>query len=136
MSVDLAGINLRYPLILASGSQSWDGRTINNIAQHKVGAIVTKTMRMIGVTPQNYALEPNPIYQPFMRKIKGGLLNADWTDIGFDAWLNKELKIAKESNIPIIASIGYLPPYGKLNLLPEMVSKLVDSGIDMIQIYN
>lgn len=118
LSVELAGIRLRNPLILTEGPLSANGELIRRAAQHELGAIVTK-----GIRPEK-AISPNP----YMAKAKHGLLNADWSDIGFERWCReiKELDVG----VPLIASIAknYITP----SLAADFAEALAEAGVDMI----
>jgi len=94
LSVEVAGLKLKNPLVLSEGPLTGSKRLIERAAQHNIGAIVTKSIKQ----------EPSLSANPYMIAANRGLINADWTDIGLEAWL-KELK---EINIPmpLITNIG------------------------------
>ena len=97
LSVEIAGIKLRSPLIMASSPITMDGKTIKRISKYGAGAAVTKTILPAGAIN----------WRPAMSKTTHGLINCErWSDLTPDEWIEKEIKIAKEANIPIIASVG------------------------------
>ena len=96
LSVEVAGFRFENPLVLSEGPLSGDARLIRRAAEHRVGAICTKSIRM------QPALSANPY---MIRTCHGkGLINADWTSIGFDAWM-KELDQVKIRQ-PLMVNIG------------------------------
>jgi dihydroorotate dehydrogenase subfamily 1 len=43
-----------------------------------------------------------------MGEVKGGLLNAElWSELPKEQWLDKEFKMARETGLPVIISLGY-----------------------------
>lgn len=100
ISVEVAGVKMKNPLVLSEGPLTGSARLIERAAQHNIGAIVTKSIR------QHPAQSPNP----YMISSRGGLINADWTDIGFDAWLKELEELAIP--MPLITNVAtnYCPP--------------------------
>ena len=100
LSVKVSGVIFENPLILSEGPLTGDARLIERAASHKLGGICTKSIR------QDAAVSANP----YMIAANGGLINADWTSIGFDAWL-KELDKLHLSK-PLMTNVGtnYTPP--------------------------
>lgn len=100
LSVNIAGVKFENPLVLSEGPLSGSARLIERAAQHGMGAICTKSIRM----------EPALSANPYMIAAGRGLINADWTDIGFDAWLKEldQLSIP----MPLITNVGtnHCPP--------------------------
>lgn len=94
LSIEIAGITFRNPLLLAEGPASGDASLISRAAEHAVGGIVTKSMRDTSYT------------SPSMHMIRSnkGLINADWSDIGFDKWL-KELDTL-HLPVPLITNVA------------------------------
>lgn len=132
LSLKLAGVELRNPLVVLSGTPGNNGKTIREIAKHAVGAITTKSM---------YVRRRPVVYQPYMAKIKNGLINADWTDIGVRRWIEKDMKIATQSGVPVIASVGLddfhmePPPVDTpLDDFQDVLLKLEKAGAAMIQL--
>jgi dihydroorotate dehydrogenase (fumarate) len=94
LSIKIANVSFNSPLFLSEGPLSGNKTLIERAAKHKLGAIVTKSMR------NEKSLSPNP----YMIKANKGLINADWTDIGFESWL-KELENLKIDK-PLIANVA------------------------------
>ncbi|MEM3506663.1 MAG: 4Fe-4S binding protein [Candidatus Bathyarchaeia archaeon] len=95
LSINIAGINLKFPTILSSGPLTRDGGSIKKVKSFNgIGAIVIKTVKESDKdTPR-----------PSMVMVKGNLLNYDWQALSVEKWIKKELKLAKETGIPIIAN--------------------------------
>lgn len=100
LSVEISGIKFKNPLVLSEGPLTGNARLIERAAQHNIGAIVTKSIR------QDPAQSPNP----YMISANRGLINADWTDIGFDAWLKELDKL--NIPMPLITNVAtnHVPP--------------------------
>lgn len=95
LSVDIAGIELKYPLMVSSGPLTRDGRSILKIARQRgVGAVVTKTIYT----------EPKGMPHPGIAKVNDGLLNIDWSDIGLEKWA-VEFRSAVRCGVPLVASV-------------------------------
>ncbi len=94
LQVDIAGVRLKSPLILSEGPLSGTAELITRAAEHQLGAVVTKSIRN----------EPAVSPSRYMTRIQKGLINADWTDIGFDAWMGELEKI--DIRVPLITNIA------------------------------
>lgn len=99
LSVEIGGVKIRNPTMLAAGIMGTTGASLKRIAACGAGAVVTKSIGM----------HPNPGYPgPVMVKLEHGFLNAmGLPNPGCDDFA-EELKIALEGGIPVVASI-----YGK-----------------------
>jgi len=96
LSIKLAGLKLKNPIILAAGLLGLSGKLLKRVAEAGAGAVTTKS---IGVKPREG--HPNPIIVEFDH----GLLNAvGLSNPGYEEF-KEEIKIAKESNVPVIVSI-------------------------------
>jgi dihydroorotate dehydrogenase (NAD+) catalytic subunit len=127
LSVELAGIKLRNPLISASGPWGKDAETIKRTAQGGAGAVVTKTIR----------LKPAKVARPCMVKVgTNSLLNCEeWSDIDYTRWVEKEIRIAKEAGVPIIANLSGLE-YGSINGgVTKMAPLMERAGADMLELH-
>lgn len=93
MSVSIAGLKFENPLVLSEGPLSGNARLIHRAAQQPIGAIVTKS-----ILPKKQT-SPNP----YMISARNGLINADWTDIGFDEWI-KEID-SVDISMPLITNV-------------------------------
>jgi dihydropyrimidine dehydrogenase (NAD+) subunit PreA len=146
LSVDIAGIALRNPVLTAAGPTSRDAETLLKAARGGVGGLVAKT---ISVKP---AEVPRPNMQTLDRgksqwilatamqnqivhferiNVRGayGLLNHElWSDKSYKKWLNHEYPRAKEAGLSLIASVGYTPD--DLKTLAPLVEQ---AGVDGIE---
>jgi len=94
LSVTIAGVTFDNPLVLSEGPLSGDARLINRAAAHKIGGICTKSIR------EEEAFSANP----YMISAGGGLINADWNSIGYEAWLKELDKL--DIHQPLLTNIG------------------------------
>jgi dihydroorotate dehydrogenase (NAD+) catalytic subunit len=94
LSVEVAGVKMKNPLVLSEGPLSGSKRLIERAAQHNIGAIVTKSIQQ----------KANVSANPYMIAANRGLINADWTDIGLETWLEELKKI--DIPMPLITNIG------------------------------
>ncbi|MEM4461957.1 MAG: dihydroorotate dehydrogenase, partial [Candidatus Bathyarchaeia archaeon] len=100
LSVDIAGLSLKTPLVLASGILGLSGRLLAKISRAEgVGAVTTKS---IGLKPRDGYPNPTIILLPY------GLINSmGLPNPGAEAFL-KELDEAEDLSSPLIASFyGY-----------------------------
>lgn len=98
ISVNICGIEFSNPIMPAAGPGSKDGAMCQAAAKGGAGGIVTKTI----------SVEPAEVPRPCMAKIKGGFLNTElWSELPKEQWLEKEYKMAKETGVPLIISLGY-----------------------------
>lgn len=118
MSVEVAGVKMKNPLVLSEGPLSGSARLIKRAAQHNMGAIVTKSVRM----------EPSKSENPYMISASRGLINADWTDVGFEAWLKEldQLKLDK----PLFVNVGV--NYCKPKKAAELAEELQKHGASFV----
>lgn len=146
LSVTLAGIQLRNPVLTAAGPTSRDGAMLVQAARAGVGGLVAKT---VSLKP---ARVPRPNMQALDRAMSQsllavamhhrivrlerilvggayGLLNHElWSDIPYQQWLEREYPMAKETGLALIASVGYTPE--ELRKLAPLVEK---AGVDGIE---
>lgn len=121
LSVNLSGLELKTPLMLASIMEV-DDKVVNRMSQYGVGAIVTKTI----------TLEPRKPYPaPVVYHSECCSLNAvGLPNVGVKAFLLKLRKLKANSQVPIIVSIaGYTPDEF------AYIAKLVeDGGADAVEL--
>lgn len=150
LSVEVAGVKLKNPVMAAAGPITRDAAAIWAVARAGAGGIVTKT---ISTKP---AAVPRPCIAAVSRGLstsymefavdgtlhklsKGsvmmplGLLNAElWSDLPPEIWFDniykEALTAAKVHGIPLIASIGYTAEE-----LSELGPKLERVGVDGIE---
>lgn len=120
LSTELAGIELRNPILPAPGPIVRDGDSLVEIANNGAGGLVTKTV----------STEPAEVPRPNMAKIGDSLMNAEsWSEIPLEQWINKEYPKAKEAGLPLIASIGYTAEE-----VEEVAPRVADAGVDALEI--
>ena len=120
LDIELAGLNLKNPLILASGILSGNSSALNLVIDNGIGAVTTKS---IGIAPrEGYE---NPALIP----LEHGLLNA----IGLSNPGVDQFKIELEETdrkVPIIASI-----FGKsADEFIELSRKMEECNVDAIEL--
>lgn len=123
LSVEIAGVKLKNPVILSSGTTSRNSAALLKAAECGAGAVVTKTVCYKGAK----------VGRPCIIKVPGGLLNSvEWSEMDYEEWVSREIPAAKKGGIPIIASVSSV----KNN--PAEISGLAkgfaDAGVDMIEI--
>lgn len=98
ISVNICGIEFSNPIMPAAGPGSKDGAMCQAAAKGGAGGIVTKTI----------SVQPAEVPRPCMANTKSGFLNTElWSELPKEQWLEKEYKLAKETGVPIIISMGY-----------------------------
>ncbi len=118
LSVDFLGLKLRNPLAITEGPLTKDAETIRRALSHEVGIVFTKGMR------------PQPAVSPSPYIVKAGrsLMNADWSDIGFEAWLEEIRSL--DRGTPFVASIA--KNYVTAQEAVEMAEQLQAAGAPII----
>ena len=129
LSVEILGIKLKNPLILSSGPRGWNGEALKKAAENGAGAVVTKTI----------SFDAAEVPRPCIVKLGGkgiavnAVINAEkWTDLTLEDWIEREIKVAKEGNVPVIGSI-WVPPRqaDKIDVLAE---KVMDAGVVALEV--
>ena len=121
LSVELAGLKLRNPTMLAAGIFGVTGFSLKRAAQAGAGAVITKSI----------SLKPNPGYpNPTTVEVVGGFLNAMGLPNPGCYEFSQEIKIAKEGEVPVIASI-----YGSTSDEFAQVAKVMENaGADGLEL--
>jgi len=122
LEIDLCGIRLKNPLILASGILGLKGGLLKRVALCGAGAVTTKS---VGVRKNPGYKTPN-IIEPYPGIVLNamGLPNPGYKSLG------KEIKIVKESGVPVIASV-----YGSnAHEFVEAAEGMEKAGADMIEL--
>ncbi|MGD9375424.1 MAG: 4Fe-4S binding protein [Anaerolineae bacterium] len=122
LSVDLCGIPLRNPFVLASGPLTWNAGAIQAAFAAGAAAAVTKTIR-----PQATV---NPV--PHIADAgRGSLLNTEgWSDFSAEEWLQRELPALRERNGGVlIASMGHTPEE-----VAEVIGPIAEMGPDILEL--
>jgi dihydroorotate dehydrogenase (fumarate) len=100
LRVDIGGLELAHPLLLASGPLSWNGQAIARAHRADAAAVVTKTIS------RRAAKQPSP----HLVCLDGGVLNAErWSDLEPGQWIGTEIPLAKGAGARVIASVGLTP---------------------------
>jgi dihydroorotate dehydrogenase (NAD+) catalytic subunit len=122
MSVTLAGMTMKNPVVVASGTFGFGREYSQFYDLSELGGICVK-----GLTAQRR--EGNP--PPRIAETPAGILNSvGLQNPGVDGFIRDELPELKKHDIRIIANISGNTPeeYG------EMCAKLSDAGVDMIEV--
>lgn len=120
--VKLAGIELKNPVMTASGTFGSGMEYSEFVDLNKLGAVVTK-----GVS--NIPWEGNPV--PRVAETYGGMLNAiGLQNPGIDVLIKRDLPFLKKYDTKVIVNVC-----GKsLNDYLEVVERLSDEDVDMLEI--
>lgn len=120
LSTEVAGLELRNPILPAAGPIVRDGESLVEIANNGAGGLVSKTV----------SLEPAEVPRPNMAKIGDSLMNAEtWSEIPLQQWLKKEYPKALETELPLIASMGYTEAE-----IEEIAPKVAEVGVDALEL--
>ena len=121
LAVDVAGLRLRNPTMLASGILNESGKSMLEVARAGAGALVTKS---IGLQ------EREGHSNPCIVEVESGIINAmGLPNPGADAYA-AELKDARGGGVPIIASvIG-----GDADEIAEVAKAMTAAGADAIEL--
>ncbi len=118
LSVEIAGIKLRNPVMTASGTFGYGKEFADYLDLERIGAIITKGL----------SLHPKAGNQtPRIVETPGGMLNAiGLQNVGIDAFIQEKLPFLRTVNTPVIVNLygNTLEEYGelaeKLDKLPEV----------------
>jgi len=123
VSVDLCGLALENPLILASGILGTKGSLLKRVAEMGAGAVVTKS---IGIEPREGYKNPT-----VLRISDNVILNAmGLPNPGCKAFV-EEIKIAKQGNIPVIVASIF---GGSKEEFSHVASVMENAGADMLEL--
>ena len=102
LSVDIAGVKLKTPIISSSGVDGRSGDRICTTAEYKLGAATTKTI------VKNMQLD----VLPNMKMMRGGsMINCVFgANLTAEQWFTQEFPRALEAGIPIIANMAGTTP--------------------------
>jgi dihydroorotate dehydrogenase (NAD+) catalytic subunit len=121
LSVEICGMKLPNPTMLAAGVLDETGRTMVEVARAGAGAVVTKSVG-------KEAREGHP--NPTVVELEFGLLNAMGLPNPGMNLFSSQISIAKEAGIPIIGSvIG-----GTDEEIAEVAAMMAGSGVDAIEL--
>ena len=122
MSVDLAGVILKNPVVVASGTFGFGREYSQFYNMSELGAICCKGLTL-------FPREGNPA--PRIAETPMGILNSvGLQNPGVDAFIEHELPFLRQRDVKVIANISGNTPeeYG------EMCEKLSAAGVDMIEV--
>lgn len=118
LSVDIAGIKMRNPVMTASGTFGYGREFADYLDLEQIGAIITK-----GLSLKPKAGNPTPR----IVETPGGMLNAiGLQNVGIEAFISEKLPFLRTVNTPVVANLygNTLEEYGelarKLDGLPEV----------------
>lgn len=118
LSVEIAGIKLRNPVMTASGTFGYGKEFADYLDLERIGAIITKGLSL---RPKAGNQTPRIVETP------GGMLNAiGLQNVGIDAFIQEKLPFLRTVNTPVIVNLygNTLEEYGelaeKLDKLPEV----------------
>jgi dihydroorotate dehydrogenase (NAD+) catalytic subunit len=118
LAVDIAGINLRNPVMTASGTFGYGREFSDYLDLEKIGAIITK-----GLSLKPKAGNPTPR----IVETPGGMLNAiGLQNVGIDAFITEKVPFLRTIATPVIVNLygNTLEEYGELaariDVIPEV----------------
>ncbi|ABB32070.1 dihydroorotate dehydrogenase family protein [Geobacter metallireducens RCH3] len=118
LSVEIAGIKLRNPVMTASGTFGYGEEFAAYVNLEKIGAIITK-----GLSLKPKAGNPTPRIQ----ETTGGMLNAiGLQNVGIDAFIEKKVPFLRTVNTPAIVNFfgntveEYAELAERLDKIPEV----------------
>jgi dihydroorotate dehydrogenase (fumarate) len=121
LSVNLCGIALPNPFVLASGPLTWNAGAIHAAFAAGVAAVVTKTIR-----PQA-TINPVPHIADAGR---GSLLNTEgWSDLSAEEWVQNEFPALRDRSGVVIASLGHTPEE-----VAELAGPVAEAGPDLLEL--
>lgn len=121
LTVNLAGLKLANPTMLASGILGYSAESLKSIVEGGAGAAVTKS---VGVKPRNGYANPTVV------QASCGLLNAiGLPNPGIDGFI-QEIREAKSLGVPIVVSV-----YGfSAEEYAIVAEKAVSAGADAVEL--
>jgi len=121
LSVEVCGLRLRNPTMLASGVLDETSKSMLVAARAGVGAIVTKSVGM----------DPRPGHpNPTVVELDDGLLNAmGLPNPGIELFSN-EIREAKKGGVPIVGSVFG----GTEEDIAELAARIVKAGADAVEL--
>lgn len=120
-SVNLCGMSLHNPLVLASGPLSWNAEAIRAAFDAGAAAVVTKTIR------PEATINPVPHIAVAGR---GNMLNTEgWSDLTAKQWIEQELPSLANRDGILIASVGHTPAE-----VEQLAAPLAEAGADALEL--
>jgi dihydroorotate dehydrogenase (NAD+) catalytic subunit len=110
MSVEIAGIKMRNPVMTASGTFGYGQEFADYMDLESIGAMITKGLSLKPKAGNN---------TPRIVETPGGMLNAiGLQNVGIDAFISQKLPFLRKVNTPVIVNLygNSLEEYGELAL--------------------
>ena len=121
LSVEVCGLKLRNPTMLASGVLDETGKSMVEVAKSGAGAIVTKS---VGSTPREGHGTPSVV------ELENGLLNAmGLPNPGIDLY-SEEIEIALTAGVPVIGSVFG----GTEDEIASLAAKMEGTGVHAVEL--
>lgn len=121
LEVEVAGIRMRNPTMLASGILNETGRSMAEIARSGAGAVVTKS---VGLEPREGHGNPSVV------ELDCGLINAmGLPNPGVDAYI-PEVEAALQGGVPVIGSVFG----GSEEEISEVAERMASTGVAAIEL--
>lgn len=121
LAVEIAGLKLNNPTMLAAGILGMSGLTLKRVAEAGAGAVVTKSL----------GLKPRSGYtNPTVAQVECGLVNAMGLPNPGIEHFAKEIQAAKVSRVPLILSIYAFTPQG----FAATAEKAAEIGADALEL--
>lgn len=121
LSVEICGLRLRNPTMLASGVLDETGKSMVAVARSGAGAVVTKS---IGLASRDG--HPNPT----VVELELGLLNAmGLPNPGIEVFA-EEIRLAKKAKVPIVGSVFG----GTAEEIAEVARRMGQAGADAVEL--
>lgn len=110
LSVDFLGLKLRNPMAITEGPLTRDAESLRRALEHQVGIVFTKGIRP---TP---AISPSP----YIVQAGRSLMNADWSDIGFSAWLEEIRSLDRGTPVVVSIAKNYVTPQEAVDMAVQL----------------
>ena len=122
LQVNLLGLELKNPFVLASGPLTWSAKGIHAAYAAGAAAAVTKTIRPDATI--------NPVPHIASPGRGGSLLNTEgWSDFSAGEWLTRELPLLAERDGVLIVSLGHTAVE-----VDALARPLAEAGADMLEL--
>lgn len=125
MTVEIAGIKLRNPVMAASGTFGYGEEFAHYVDLEKIGAFVTKGLSM---KPRAGNPTPRIVETP------GGMLNAiGLQNVGIDGFIQKKVPFFRNINTPAIANFfgNTVDEYSELAMRLDQISEIAALEINI-----
>ncbi|MEW6082322.1 MAG: 4Fe-4S binding protein [Bacillota bacterium] len=121
LSVDIGGLRLKNPLIVAAGAHGRDSRTMAHVASFGPGAVTTKTI----------VSQPAKDVLPCFARVPGGFLNCVFgSTTGPDQWFGVDIPEAKRAGVTVIANLAGVTA----EETADLAERAALAGADIIEI--